>query len=111
MRQGDELRLQQVLLAPDGRPWGLRVGGPEGQMGTLDVCTWRGVWESSLAESDASTEWDLGGARGGLYLGLMEGLGQRESKQRGLQRILEGGRGSTSLGVLRGGGGASQQCL
>lgn len=41
----------------------------------------------------------------------MEGLGQKESKQRGLQRILEGGGGSTSLGVLRGGGGASQQCL
>ena len=79
-------------------------------MGTLDVCTWRGVWESSLAESDASIEWDLGGVRGGL-LGSMEGLGQRESKQRGLQRILEGGRGSTSLGALRGEGGASQQCL
>ena len=79
-------------------------------MGTLVMCIWRGVWESSLAESDTSIEWDLGGAGGGL-LGLMEGLGQKESKQRGLQRILEGGGGSTSLRVLRGGGGASQQCL
>ena len=57
-RQGREMSSgsRKWCTPTAGRPWGLRARGLEGQMGTLDVCIWRGVWERSLAESDASIE-------------------------------------------------------